>query len=107
MIRKKTIEQQINDFLGIFQADEIVSFIKDSFPLFQLYDVDETDDWLRDSVGEDDKNVVRLVRTVYIVSKIADNHSGILATIRARFNGLWKRMEIQGLDEVTEDDIIR
>lgn len=44
-------------------------------------------------MGEEDKTNVRLIRTVYLMSKIAESHAGTLVTIKVRFKDLWKRME--------------
>lgn len=90
---KKTVEQQINEFLEVFGIQELCSFMKDLIPLFELYDVDEDDDWVRDLVGEADERNVRLIRTVYLISQIAERHSGKLCILNARFKGLWRRLE--------------
>jgi len=90
---KKTIEQEINEFLEIWGAKELVGFMKDLIPLFELYDVDEDDDWVRDQVGELDERNVRLIRTVYLMSYIADKFAGKLCTASVHHKNLWKRLE--------------
>jgi len=90
---KKTLEEQINYFFEIWNEKQLVSFFADVFPLLELYNVDENDDWVRDLVGEDNLQNVRLIRTVYLISKIAENHSGKLATTNAYFKKIWKRLE--------------
>lgn len=92
---KKTIEQEVNEFLEIWGAKELVSFMKDLIPLFELYDVDENDDWVRDQVGELDERNVRLIRTVYLMSYIAEQYAGKLCSVSVRFKNLWKRLERQ------------
>jgi len=61
--------------------------------LLELYNVDEDNDWVKDVVGDEDVRTVRLIRTVYLVSKLAQKHSGMLSVINIRFKDLWKRME--------------
>ena len=92
-MRKKTIEQEINEFFELWGEKELVDFFKDIFPLLELYNVDENDDWVKDAVGEEDTRNVRLIRTVYLLSKIADNHAGKLARTSAYFKNIWKRLE--------------
>lgn len=93
MAVKRTLEEEINKFLERWDCDHMTAFLRDIIPLFELYDVENEDDWLLDVVGEEDERNVRLIRTVYLVSKIAENHSGILAHIRINHKRLWERLE--------------
>lgn len=93
---KKSIEEEIELFLETWGCQEMVSFLKDIIPLFDLYDVDEEDDWVRDNVGEDNLKNVRLIRTVYLMSKIAETHAGKLAILKVNFKDLYKRIEKNG-----------
>lgn len=90
---KKDIQSEINDFLQYFDSKKMVNFLRDIIPLFELYDVEDEDDWVKDAVGEEDERNVRLIRTVYLMSKIAENHSGVLASIRLHYKEIWKRIE--------------
>ncbi len=98
MARKKTMEQEINDFLESWDFRQQVAFLRDIIPLFELYDVEDEDDWVEKKVGGDEENVrtVRLIRTVYLVSRIAEFHAGKLCSINVNFKNLWKRMEKEG-----------
>lgn len=71
----------------------MINFLRDIIPLFELYDVEDEDDWVKEAVGEENERNVRLIRTVYLMSKIAENHSGSLASIRMNFKEIWKRIE--------------
>ena len=51
-------------------------FIEDVFPLLELYDEDEDDDWVKKEVGEENTRNVRIIRTVYLISKFAERHAG-------------------------------
>lgn len=93
MKTKKTIEQEINEFLEKWDCKQLTLFVNDIIPLLQLYDVDEEDDWVRDSVGEDNLRNVRLIRTVYLISKIAENHSAALCSTKMNFRNIFKRLE--------------
>jgi hypothetical protein len=94
-LKKKNLEFEINDFLEVWDARQLTSFLSDIVPIFELYDVDEETDWIKDYVGHDEENVrtIRLIRTVYLISKIAENHAGRLCLINAKFKKLWQRME--------------
>lgn len=93
MKKKKSLEQDINDFLECWDCDQMSAFLRDIIPLFELYNVDEESDWLRDAVGDEEAHNVRLIRTVYLVSRIAEFHAGRLAIIRVRFKDIFRRME--------------
>ena len=94
MARKKTLEQEINEFLEKWGCDHMMAFLKDIIPLIDLYNVDEDDDWVRDCVGEENLQNVRLIRTVYLISKIAENHCAMLASVKINFKNMWKRLEL-------------
>lgn len=99
MGKKRTVEEEINLFLQMWGCDEMVSFLKDIVPLFELYDVNEEDDWVREETGGDFEYVrnIRLIRTVYLVSKIAAHHAGDFCKLNIEFRDLWKRMEKHGI----------
>lgn len=90
---KKSVEQLINNFLMDWSVDEMTAFIRDLIPIFELYDVDLDDDWVEKEVGKENERNVRLIRTVYLISKFSENHAGRLCSIKANFPGLWKKME--------------
>lgn len=90
---KKTIEQQLADMLLDFPADDLTRFLKDIIPLFELYDVEDESDWVEQEVGSEAVNNVRVLRTFYLISRIADFHSGMLVRIKMRHYGLWEKME--------------
>jgi hypothetical protein len=105
MGKKRSLEEEINDFLESWDCKQKIAFLRDIIPLFELYDVEDEDDWVEKAVGGDKENVrtVRLIRTVYLVSKIAEFHAGRMCTIKGRFKDLWKRMEKAGMDRPNED----
>ncbi len=92
---KKKIEDEINDFLNIWNVKELISFLNNIIPLCELYDVDENDDWVEKELKENSDHIrnVRLIRTVYLLSKIAENHSGLLVMSKIHHKNLWKRLE--------------
>lgn len=97
--KEQHIEKEINQFLEHFDFPTICDFIEDTYPIFELYNVEKDDDWVKKAVGGDDANVstIRLVRTVYLMSKFSDKYSGKISSLKSNFAGLWKRMEL--LDE--------
>ena len=93
MSKKLTIEEEINSFLEKWDYEQNVSFFDDIIPLLELYNVEEDNDWVKDRVGEENTRNVRLIRTVYLISKMASKHASVLSVINVRFKDLWKRME--------------
>ena len=96
---KKTTEDMINEFLDVWSVKDMKGFMKDCIPLFELFHVDEKDDWVADQVGEDNKVNVRLIRMVYILSHFAEFHAAKLCRINIDFKDLWRRIEKDGKDE--------
>jgi hypothetical protein len=93
--KKQNLEEEINHFLDRWDYKEQIQFLQDIVPLVELYNVDEDDDWVEKAVGGDIENVrnVRLIRTVYLISKLAEFHAGKLCMINIEFKNLWKRIE--------------
>ncbi len=98
MAKKQSLEEEINHFLDRWDYKEQIQFLQDIVPLVELYNVDEDDDWVEKAVGGDIENVrnVRLIRTVYLMSKLAEFHAGKLCMINIEFKNLWKRIEKNG-----------
>lgn len=93
MRKKKDLETEINEFLNYFDCQKLTNFLRDIIPLFELYDVEDEDDWVKNSVGEENERNVRLIRTVYLMSKIAENHAGTLASLKMNHKDLSRRLE--------------
>ena len=93
MSKKRSLEDEINEFLESWDCRQQIEFLRDMVPLFELYDVDNEDDWVRASVGMDNERNIRLIRTVYLVSRLAAFHAVTLCSINVHFKDLWKRME--------------
>jgi hypothetical protein len=93
MKKKLTVEQEISLFLETWDVKQMMSFLKEIMELAELFDVDETDDWVKDAVGEDNCRNVRLTKAAYIISRISMFHTGKLLSVRTDFPHLWERME--------------
>lgn len=93
---KKTVEEEINAFLDVWGADEMISFFNDLLPLFILYNVDidaKEADWVIDTVGLENAHAVRVAQTAYLLVKFAEKHAGKLCSLKIQFKDLPKRME--------------
>lgn len=90
---KKDLQQEINEFLEIFDVKSLISFLECTIPLTELYDVDESKDWVEDYVGKDQASTIRMIRTVYLISKLSEISGGKIATVKAKFGNLWQRLE--------------
>lgn len=93
MKKHKTLEIEINEFLQVWGLEQLQQFINDIIPLFDLYNVEEDDDWVKDQVGAENTTNVRLIRTVYLISKIAEHHSSALCKIKIDHRKIWERLE--------------
>ena len=90
---KKTLEQELAEMLEDFPAKELIELLRNIAPMWKLFDVDDDRDWVVDEVGEENEGNVRILRSFYLVSKLADNCAALLCRIKFRHGGLWKRME--------------
>ena len=93
MKNKKTVEQEINEFFDILNEKETLNLLTHMFFVFELYDVEEDDGWLAECLAKEDIHNVRMIRTVYLLSKIADLYAGKFCEIKIKFKGLWQRLE--------------
>ena len=95
MKNKHTIEEEINSFLEIWDCNQICDFLRDIIPIFELYYLDDDNDWVMEEIGgdEEETRTIRLIRTVYLISKIAENHAGRLANTKIKFKNLFIKME--------------
>lgn len=92
MKKKKTLEEDIADFLSYWDHKKQVEFVLDVIAVSELFD-DEHGNWIREAVGDEDEKNVRMLRFVFLMSRMAEVHGSRIATINARFKGLWKRMQ--------------
>ena len=95
MKKNKSIEEEINEFIDFWDLKKMNSFMEAIIDILQLYDVDEEDDWVQRRIGGDASETqnVRMIRTVYLMSKFAEFNAGRLCMINACFKNLWKKME--------------
>lgn len=96
MPKKKTVEDEIAEFLELFGKNNLFHLLNDIAPLLELYSVDDEGDWVKAAVGEEDCRNVRLIRTVYLLSWFCEMHVPRLCSVRAQFKDLWKRIEKEG-----------
>lgn len=89
----ESIEDKVSRFLEIWDLPQMLAFLADAIPIFELYDCSEDDDWVRRAVGEESEHNVRLMRTAYLVSKFAENHASKIAEIKICLKELWRDME--------------
>lgn len=90
---KHNIEEEINSFLEFWDCKQMVDFLQKLSPLLELYDVYDEDDWIMLKVGEENTDNVRLIQTVYLISKLAESYSSVFCKIKITYPKLWKRME--------------
>lgn len=90
---KKTIHEEIGEMLQDFPAADLIALLRNMVPLWQLFDVDDESDWVANIVGEEDESNVRMIRALFLVSKLSDACSGMLCRISFKHKGFWKRLE--------------
>jgi len=103
MRQKKDIQWELNEFLQEWDFEEMRDFFKLVEPLLELYDVSEKEDWVENEVGEEDCRNIRLIRTVYLVSRICERFAGRFVGINVKFKHLWRRLENQKAIEIEQE----
>lgn len=91
--KKKTIQDEINEFLEIFGSSDLNSMFEDFCELFKLFDCDDKEDWLALKVGAENAREVRLIRTCYLISKIAENSASKLFKLKSKFPFFYRKLE--------------
>lgn len=83
----KTIDDRISDFLRDFDIDDMSFFLElmgEIWGTFENYTSDEPDD---------NHVKMKLIRSVYLISRLADEYGTKLFSIKCNHKGLWKRLE--------------
>lgn len=88
----RTVEEEINAFLNVYGPETFKLFLKDVEPLYDLYNSVDDEEWIEECEGVAEINDIRLIRSVYLMSKVADLHALDLAKMKSNFRGLWIRM---------------
>ena len=88
-----SVNEKARGILQIFGPERLMSLVNDIWELFELYDVDEEDDWVANKVGEENVREVRLARTAYLLSLVAANHGKAFEKIQKKFPDFWKDAE--------------
>src|SRR5688500_13510271 len=102
MRKKKSLEEEINEFFDLWGMNEITEFLRSIIPLFELYNVDDEERWYKEMEEDEEERNKILIRTVYLVSKIAELHAGKLCAVKINFKNLYQKMEkrVQELDNL-------
>lgn len=90
---KKTLEQELCEYLQLWNGKQMIAFLKDIIPLFNMFDTEDSSEWEEGTEAEEEALNVQIVRSAYLISRIADRHSGKLALMRVKHKDLWKRLE--------------
>lgn len=89
---KKSLGDEANGILELFGPDKLIDFLKISWELYDLYGYDEEEDWVEKAVGSDVNNV-RLARTAYLLSALAEITHKPMAKIHRQFPDFYLRAE--------------
>ncbi len=92
-MKLEKLEKQINEVLNDWAYKPIISMIKDIAPIITLYAVESNEAIELKKIDPEDQNNVRLIRTVYLLLKFAENHAGKLAMLKSKYPKLASEME--------------
>ena len=87
------VEADMGKILAIYNCDKFIELLEDIYELVLLYNVDESDDWVKDAVGEQDTRSVRQIRTAYLLAKLAHHHADSLKRVKRVAPGLHQQLE--------------
>jgi hypothetical protein len=93
MSKKKTLEDQINQFLEIWSGDDLIDLMRILCRVFESCDHDESD--FPQFYGKDQEEIanMRIIYAVYMLSQIAEKFSGKLLITKMNLPRLYERME--------------
>lgn len=92
---KKTVEEELNDFLDQWHAEDMIELFEEIIPLIVAYQI-STNEEGELKLPEDfhsDKKGVMIAKTAYHMVRIAERFAGKLVGLKVQFKGLPKRME--------------
>lgn len=98
-MKKLSIEDQINGFLNDFDLDDMRLFLEICGEVFFLFDVDQDDDWIEKKVGAENCSNIRLIKSVYLISKMSEFFAGRLCIMKMKYPQLYKKMEKETKNE--------
>lgn len=99
------LSDDVNGILEIFGPDDLTNFLRITWELYDLYGRDEEGDWVEDSVGIENVDEVRLARTAYILSALADMFSKPMVKINRRYPGFHKLAEKLAFSKAIEEKL--
>lgn len=102
-MNNKNIEQELIEFFKLWDFESLSELVRDLIPIVELYDARIEKDEIAEFVQDQDKQNVILLRTSYLLSKIADRHTGILSKTKIRHPGFYKRLEAKARSSKSED----
>ena len=78
------VTKSVQEILNIFHPDKIMDLYNDFVLLFEMCNTSEDDEQELQSMCQDDINLLRLVRTAYALSIIAEKHGYDLRKVADR-----------------------
>ena len=92
---KKTVEQEVNDFMDVWHQEDMIAFFNEVMPLIMAYnvDLDKEEEQAKIALDPADRRPVMVVRTAYHMVKLAEKFAGKFVAMKIQFKGLPKRME--------------
>lgn len=92
-MKKSDINAEIQELFETWDHITLEKFLFLLFPLYEMYDISEDNDWIKNYVGEKHLSDVCKARTAYFLSKISDFFSGKFSMTKIRHGRLWEQME--------------
>lgn len=86
------IEKKLQEFFQIMPHEKLIGFAELAAELLEVFQAYEDCDWDEIMANEDTRNV-KIIRTVYIMSRLAEDYSGTLALVRVKYKDFWRKLE--------------
>lgn len=103
--KKTSLPDEAEGILQIFGPDRLFQLLRQVWELFELYDVDEADDWVVEKIGDRDARGVRLARTAYVLSVLASHHGKYFDKIQKKYPDFWREAEKIAQEMVSPNEI--
>lgn len=90
---KRTPEEEINAFLEIWGIDDLLKLIEELSLIFETYHIEDSDIPIFDGKTKEEIANIRIIRTVYLISRIAELYSGKLCITKIKVPRLYENLE--------------
>jgi hypothetical protein len=93
VMAKRTPEEEINAFLEIWGTDDLLNLLEEISLVFETFYMENTDSPILEGKTDEEIANIRIVRSVYLISKIAELYGGKFCMTKMKVPRLYEKLE--------------